>query len=94
MPQLQPTAIAEASIESASTWKWELKIDHCGLFRWYLDGMIDTNLRGATTSQAENALRRFVKAALRGDLQITYYPEHRPVTSEHRRPAVKAVKAG
>lgn len=64
--------IAVASIED-SIWSWELKVDHrCGLFRWYLDGTVETNLRGCTLQQAESAVRRFVDNTLRGKLKITY----------------------
>lgn len=30
------TALAIASVESATTWNWLLKIDNSGLLRWYL----------------------------------------------------------
>jgi hypothetical protein len=62
--------IAEASIEGSSIWTWRLKIDNKGLFRWYLDGYVETNLRGCTVAQAETALRRFTDNSLRGELRI------------------------
>ena len=65
------TAIAVAAIEGTSSWKWELKVDDKGLYRWYLGGGIETHLRGATYAQAETSLRRFVERSLRGQLQIT-----------------------
>ena len=66
--------IAIAWVES-STWSWELRVDGCGLFRWYLNGTIETNLRGDTREQAESAGRRFVNDSLRGELKITYQTE-------------------
>jgi hypothetical protein len=42
------------------TWSW-MKVDGRGLFRWYLNGNIETHLRGCSPEQAESALRRFVE---------------------------------
>ena len=67
----EETTIATATVGSASTWTWHLKIDHLGLFRWYMDGDIQTNLRGCTREQADTALRRFVEQSLDGELKIT-----------------------
>jgi hypothetical protein len=54
-------SIATASIQDGSVWKWQLKIDELGLYRWYLDGTGRTELRGPTRKTADNALRRFAK---------------------------------
>ena len=62
--------IASASIENSS-WKWELRLDEKGLYRWYLNGTVETHLRGCTTEQAVASLRRFVEKSLRGELQLT-----------------------
>jgi hypothetical protein len=43
LARVQPT-IAIALVEG-SNWNWELKVDDHGLFRWYLDGSVETNLR-------------------------------------------------
>jgi hypothetical protein len=66
--------LAEAFIVGSPIWKWTLKIDELGLFRWYLDGHIATYLRAGSREQAERALRRFVGGSLRGELQITDVP--------------------
>jgi hypothetical protein len=55
---------------TAIGWKWELKRDSMGLYRWYLDGDVWTTLRGATRGQAESMLQRFVGHCLRGNLII------------------------
>ena len=75
MTTSQPLPLALASLESAITWTWQLKLDENGLYRWYLDGTIRTGLRGCTRAQAESALRRFVEQSLRGDLEIIDPPE-------------------
>jgi hypothetical protein len=67
-------AIAIALVEG-STWTWELKVDDLGLFRWYFNGRIHTNLRGCSLAQAESELRRFVDNSLRGELKVTYPTE-------------------
>jgi|HubBroStandDraft_1064217.scaffolds.fasta_scaffold671570_1 hypothetical protein len=56
-------SIATALIQDGSMWKWHLKIDELGLYRWYLDGKGRTELRGATRKSADNALRRFTKTS-------------------------------
>lgn len=86
-------AIAVALVEG-STWSWELKIDNCGLFRWYLDGTVETNLRGCTLEQAESTVRRFVDQSLRGELKITYPIERIGADSEGGRSAVKSAAVG
>jgi hypothetical protein len=70
MQTTQP-ALAMASVKSVLTWSWILKVDSRGLFRWYLNGNIETHLRGCSAEQAESALRRFVERSLQGELQIT-----------------------
>ena len=75
MTTTQILPLAVASLQSAITWTWQLKLDDHGLYRWYLDGTTPTQLRGATFAQAETALRRFVDHSLRGELQIVYTPE-------------------
>ena len=62
--------LAVASLESAISWTWELKLDEKGLYRWYLDGATPMQLRGCTRAQAETALRRFVDQSLQGELVI------------------------
>ncbi len=84
-------AIALALVED-STWSWELKVDdRCGLLRWYLNGIIETNLRGRTLEQAESAVRRFVDHSLRGELKITYPAECIAPGLESGRSAVNSV---
>jgi hypothetical protein len=63
--------LAVGSLKESPSWRWELKVDRINLFRWYLDGQIETNLRGGTQAQAEAALRRFVERSLKGELEIT-----------------------
>jgi hypothetical protein len=63
--------LAEAFIDGSPMWKWTLRIDDLGLFRWYLDEHIATHLRAGSREQAERALRRFVTGSLRGELRIT-----------------------
>jgi hypothetical protein len=87
---VQDTVMAIASVESASTWSWLLKIDHSGMFRWYLNGDIETNLRGGTREQAEGALRRFAERSLQGELQITDPVQRLGPDSEQSRIAYKS----
>ena len=75
MTTSQPLPLATASLKSAITWTWQLKLDENRLYRWYLDGTTPTQLRGCTRAQAEAALRRFVENSLRGDLEIIDMPE-------------------
>ena len=75
MTTSQPLPLALATLKSAISWTWQLKIDETGLYRWYLDGAMRTQLRGCTRTQAETALRRFVEQSLRGDLEIVNTPE-------------------
>jgi len=70
MTPSQSLPLAIASLESAITWTWQLKLDENGLYRWYLDGTTPMQLRGYTREQAETALRRFVEQSLQGDLVI------------------------
>jgi hypothetical protein len=70
MAQAVSNALAIAFIEGQESWKWHLKIDGVGLFRWYLQREIWTNLRGATRADAENKLRRFANECLSGELRI------------------------
>jgi hypothetical protein len=87
-------AVAVASIED-SMWSWELKVDErCGLFRWYLNGIVETNLRGCTLEQAEAAVRRFVDHSLRGELKIAYAIERIGPDSERGHSAVESSSAG
>jgi hypothetical protein len=67
----KPDSIAIALIHDGSVWKWHLKIDELGLYRWYLDGKARTELRGATRKSADNALRRFTKKSFRIEPQFT-----------------------
>jgi len=71
MTQTENPPIASASVEGQSKWKWELRVDDLGLYRWYLDGVAETNIRGATRRNAESALLRFVRHSLNGRLKIT-----------------------
>jgi hypothetical protein len=75
MTTSQPLPLAVASLKSAISWTWQLKIDETGLYRWYLDGAMRTQLRGCTRTLAEAALRRFVEDSLRGELEIVDAPE-------------------
>jgi hypothetical protein len=70
MTTSQSLPLAVASLKSAISWTWELKVDEKGLYRWYLDGSTPMQLRGCTRAQAETALRRFVDQSLQGDLAI------------------------
>ncbi len=93
MLHTQQRAIAVALVEG-SIWNWELKLDDYGLFRWFLNGTVETNLRGCTLHHAESKLRRFVDDSLRGDLKITYPTERIGPDSEPGHPAVKSGAAG
>ena len=52
-------------------WRWILRVDAIGLYRWYLNGGVETKIKGTTREAAESALGRFVERTLRGELQIT-----------------------
>jgi len=71
MDQPKYDDIAIATLESAVTLKWYLRIDPLGLYRWYLDGTCWTNVRGSTQLKAELALRKFVEQTLQGELLLT-----------------------
>ena len=71
----EPLTLAVATLKSAITWTWSLRMDEYDFYRWYLDGVTATELRGCTAAQAEAALRRFVEHSLRGELEIVYTPE-------------------
>jgi hypothetical protein len=63
--------LAVAFIDGMSrVWRWHLKIDTTGLYRWYLDGHVWTGLRGVTREDADHALRRFADHSFHGDLII------------------------
>jgi|SRR5215472_7219751 len=82
MTTSQTLPLAIASLQSTISWTWQLKIDEAGLYRWYLDGAMRTQLRGCTRTQAEDALRRFVQHSLRGELEIVDMPERMGQGSE------------
>jgi len=86
-------AIAVALVEGSS-WNWELRVDAVGLFRWYLNGTIETNLRGTTLELAESAVRRFVDNSLRGELRITHVTPRIGSGSETGNAAFKSAGAG
>jgi hypothetical protein len=90
---MEEGAIAVARVDF-STRNWILKVDHIGLFRWYLDGAVETNLRGCTVVQAESALRRFVDDSLRVELKITYLVERIGSGSESGRVAFQSPGMG
>jgi hypothetical protein len=75
MTTAQSFPLAIGFVSSKINWTWHLKIDDNGLYRWYLDGTAETELRGCTRSQAEYALRRFVDQSLRCPLEIVDTPE-------------------
>jgi hypothetical protein len=93
MLTMQHRTIAVALVEG-STWNWELKVDDCGLFRWYLNGNFGTNLRGCTRAQAESALRRFVDGSLRGELKIADPTERIGPDFESGHSAFKSASVG
>jgi hypothetical protein len=70
MTTTQSIPLAVGLVKSTINWAWHLRIDNNGLYRWYLDGTAETELRGCTRSQAEYALRRFVDQSLRCHLSI------------------------
>jgi hypothetical protein len=70
MLEIETPAIISATVEGQSKWKWQLRVDELGLYRWYLDGTVETNIRGGTRAAAEHALRRFVAHSLHGRLTI------------------------
>lgn len=70
MTTSQSLPLAVASLKSAISWTWQLRIDGNGLYRWYLDGTTPMQLRGCTRAQAETSLRRFVRQSLQGELVI------------------------
>jgi hypothetical protein len=70
MTQSSAKTIAMAFIHGNDEWRWHLRIDNTGLYRWYLEGEIWTGLRGVTRADAENALRRFVEQSFHGEVQI------------------------
>jgi hypothetical protein len=82
MTKTQSLPLAFALVKSTINWTWQLKIDDSGLYRWYLDGTAETELRGCTRSQAEYALRRFVDQSLRCHLEIVDTPERLAVDCE------------
>jgi hypothetical protein len=75
--------LALAFLDGAEDWRWYLKIDPVGLYRWYLQGDIWTNLGGVTPLDAENNLRRFVRHSLRGELVLVDTPDRYPSTHPH-----------
>jgi len=77
MDQPKYDDIAIATLESAVTLKWYLRIDPLGLYRWYLDGTCWTNVRGSTQLKAELALRKFVEQTLQGELLLTELQKHK-----------------
>jgi len=81
MPNLG-TPLAEASVSTSPMWRWELKIDCMGLFRWYLDGICATHFRGCTRSEAERALQRFAERYLHREVRITEAIERKGSRSE------------
>jgi hypothetical protein len=44
-----------------SDWKWYLRLDDIGLYRWYLSERAAMNIKGTSRSRAESALARFVQ---------------------------------
>jgi hypothetical protein len=70
MIKTETKSIATAFVERDQSWKWHLKIDSLGLYRWYFNGDSPTGLRGTTRQQADRALRRFVEHSIRGELKV------------------------
>lgn len=93
MLTIQQQAIALAFIANSS-WSWELRVDDVALFRWYMDGVIETNLRGVTPGQAESALRRFVNDSLQGELRLIYLSEHMGPGSERGDSLLRSGRVG
>jgi hypothetical protein len=85
--------LAVALIQSDPSWNWKLREDASGLFRWYLDGVWETNLRGVDHLLAESALRRFVDHCIRGELKIEYLPQLRGAAPEAGRARFRTVPA-
>jgi len=92
MSSLQQTPLVTAWIADGSSWRWDLRIDDRGLFRWYLDGVVATHLRGCSREHAEAVLRRFVSQSLKGDLRVTDAAERMGPDSE--RPLAARTAAG
>jgi hypothetical protein len=86
MTTTQSIPLAVALVKSTINWTWHLRIDDNGLYRWYLDGTAETELRGCTRSQAEYALRRFVEQSFRGDVEIVEVLERITVDHESSTP--------
>ena len=78
MVQTTTKSIATAFFDGDDTWRWHLKIDPVGLYRWYLDDDGPTELRGTTRQQADHVLRRFVERSIRGELRILSGTGERP----------------
>jgi hypothetical protein len=74
MPQSATDVLAVAFIAGSDAWKWHLMVDTVGLYRWYLQRTVWTNLRGVTRADAEDRLRRFAEQSLRGELVIIDTP--------------------
>ena len=62
--------LAVAFIDGSDSWRWFLKLDSAGLYRWYLERETWTNLRATTREDAESRLRRFAAESLSGTLVI------------------------
>lgn len=85
--------LAVALIQSDPSWNWKLREDTSGLFRWYLDGVWETNLRGVDHALAESALRRFVEHCIRGELKIEYLPQLPGAAQESARASFRMMSA-
>ena len=70
MSPKESSDIASAQLRG-SDWRWSLRIDALGLYRWYLSGRVAMNIKSTTRKAAESALARFVNRTMRGDLEIT-----------------------
>jgi hypothetical protein len=90
MSGLQQAPVAKACIAGGYNWKWDLRLDERGLFRWYMDGVVATHLRGCSRELAESALRRFVATSLKGELRITDCTDRIGPDSERPRAASTA----
>lgn len=82
MTTTQSLPLAIALAKSTINWTWHLRIDDNDLYRWYLDGTAETELRGCTRAQAEYVLHRFVDESLRCHLEIVDTPEKLAVDRE------------
>ncbi len=80
MSGIRTGTVALASLEDDLT--WHLRIDRERLFRWYLDGAIETDLYGTAADEAVSALQSFVEQSLRGGLQILEVTARIGATSE------------